>query len=224
MSESKEDGNILASGESRMYNREKKGKGSGSVGQEYEKKFRATGQIHRQVRQAFPGRWQTIAMETTYYDTSDCRLSALRCTLRRRMENGVSVCTLKTPAKGGVRGEWEIQKDTIEDAVPELCKLAGWDTLSFLPGAPLVSICGARFTRHARTVHLQDCVAELALDDGVLIGGGKESPLCELEAELKEGSAEALDAFARELARKFSLEEEPVSKFRRALLLTEKQT
>ncbi len=204
-----------------MYNRQKKGKAVGSVGQEYEKKFRATGQIHRQVQQAFPGQWQTISMETAYYDTPDRRLSALRCTLRRRMENGVSVCTLKTPAKGGVRGEWEIQKDTIEDAVSELCKLTGWDALSFLPGAPLVNICGAQFTRHARTVHLPNCVAELALDEGVLIGGGKESSLCELEAELKEGSAEALDSFARELARRFSLEEAPVSKFRRALLLTE---
>ena len=63
------------------------------------------------------------------------------------------------------------------------------------------------------------CTAELALDRGVLTGGGRELPLCEAEAELKEGSREALVAFGLLLERSFGLVPERLSKFRRALEL-----
>ena len=60
---------------------------------------------------------------------------------------------------------------------------------------------------------------EIALDEGVLTGGGKELPLCELEAELKEGSREAMDAFAEELAQIYGMQAESKSKFARAIAL-----
>ena len=60
---------------------------------------------------------------------------------------------------------------------------------------------------------------ELALDRGVLTGGGREIPLCEVEVELKSGSREAVLAFAKELAQRFDLAPETRSKFRRALAL-----
>ena len=60
---------------------------------------------------------------------------------------------------------------------------------------------------------------ELALDEGILTGSGKEIPLREVELELKEGSDEALLAFGPEFAKRFALEEEPLSKFARAKAL-----
>ena len=60
---------------------------------------------------------------------------------------------------------------------------------------------------------------ELALDAGILMGGGQEIPLCEVEVELKSGSVQLCDTFAKMLASRFGLQPEPHSKFRRALAL-----
>ena len=93
------------------------------MGSEYELKYRADEEALSSVRTTFPARWQKIPMETTYYDTPSRSLSARRYMLRRRLENGVSVCTLKTAGNGNLRGEWEVNSDSVTDAIPELCKL-----------------------------------------------------------------------------------------------------
>ena len=69
---------------------------------EYELKFQATPQQLAQIDRAFQEEGQTLSMETTYYDTPSGALSARHYTLRTRLENGVSVCTLKTPAGNAV--------------------------------------------------------------------------------------------------------------------------
>lgn len=189
------------------------------MGAEYELKFRADPQVLRSVYTTFPARWQTVQMQTSYYDTPSGSLSARRWTLRRRLENGVSVCTLKTPGSDNTRGEWEVDCDRIETAIPELCKLSGYVELASLCAEGLVPICGARFTRKAGLFQLLDCSVEVALDEGVLTGGSREIPLCELEVELKDGSREAADAFAAQLAQIYDLQSEPKSKFARALAL-----
>ena len=191
------------------------------MGSEYELKYRADPESLRSIFTTFPARWQTISMETTYYDTPSHSLSQRRWTLRRRMENNVSVCTLKTPGIGKERGEWEVSCGSIENAISELCKLGGPRELSSLCGEGLIVSCGARFTRRAGIFTLRDSVMELALDEGVLLGGGREIPLCELEVELKEGSREAMERFAAELASLYGLQTEEKSKFARALALCE---
>ena len=82
-------------------------------------------------------------------------------------------------------------------------------------------MCGARFTRLAANVPTADGVAELALDKGVLLGGGTESPLCEVELELKSGSENALLDLAKTVAAAYDLNVERDSKFRRALALAQ---
>lgn len=191
------------------------------MGIEIELKYRANPDIQQAVLAEFAGPLRTIAMETTYYDTADRQLSARRITLRRRMENGAAVCTLKTPAGGAVRGEWDCLCQTIETAIPELCKLSGRDDLLALTASGVVPVCGARFTRQALDVETPDFTAELALDHGVLLGGGREAPLCEIELELKSGSPETMTAFMAALAARHGLVPEPKSKFRRALVLAE---
>jgi inorganic triphosphatase YgiF len=160
-------------------------------------------------------------METTYFDTPDGALAARKITLRRRMENGVSVCTVKTPLDTHGRGEWETQCPEIDMAIGELCKLGAPEALLHLTAGGLVNTCGAAFTRHALTLTVPGAVIEVAVDRGRLFAGHREAPICEVEVELKEGSEEAITAFAESLAAELSLVAEPKSKVARARQLAE---
>ncbi len=187
------------------------------MGREFELKFRATAPQQDRIFEEYPISWREIAMETTYFDTPDASLGRLHWTLRRRMENGVAVCTVKTPSPDGGRGEWELETEDLRAAIPELCKLGAPKQLLFLAEKGLQPVCGARFTRRAGLLELEEATVELALDRGCLTGGGGECPLCEVEVEVKSGSEAAAIRFAGEFARKFALEPEGKSKYRRAL-------
>jgi len=185
---------------------------------EIELKYNATPAVLAAMEAALPQPGIPYRMETTYYDTPSQALTARNITLRRRMENELSVCTLKAPAREG-RLEFELHKDTIEDAIPELCKLANIPELSVLLEQGVTPVCGARFDRVAKTVTYADATIEIALDRGVLTGGGKEQPLCEVEFELKAGSVRDLATYAAIMAAKYGLQPEKRSKFARAMAL-----
>jgi len=189
------------------------------MGIEFELKYRATPGMLDKLREEFSEDSRSIAMETTYYDTPDGALSALRYTLRRRMENGISVCTLKTPAEAQGRQEYEVLSTSIEDALERLGSQSGIDLIA-LTEEGLVPVCGARFTRVAKDISVSNTTVELAMDKGVLIGGGKEVPLYEVEVELKSGSRETAKLYAAQLALRYNLIPEAGSKFRRALALS----
>jgi len=189
------------------------------MGVEFELKYRATPEVLAQIDRFAEGEQTVYQMQTTYYDTPDGKLSAVYYTLRCRMENDTAVCTLKAPIEGQGRGEWELNCDDITAAIPELCKLGAPADLMNRTAGGVIPICGARFTRIAKTVELPDCTVEVALDKGVLMGGGRELPLCEVEVELKSGEPAYCEAYARQLAVLFGLEPEKKSKFRRALAL-----
>lgn len=189
------------------------------MGREFELKYAATPQILDLLAQTYPG-GQQITMQTTYYDTADRVLSRQRMTLRLRLENGQPICTLKTPLADGSRGEWECSASDIASALPRLAALGAAEWIRSI-AADLHPVCAARFTRLAIPIPTADGMAELALDQGVLIGGGKECPLCEVEVELKSGSEAAAVALASELARQYDLRPEPRSKYRRALALAQ---
>lgn len=185
------------------------------MGREFELKYAASAEAFA----ALGAKWTdftVILMETTYYDTPDAALSQRHMTLRRRMENGISVCTVKTPNGTHGRGEWELECDNIEAAVSMLCKLGASEELLKLVNDGLVVSCGARFTRRAKLIELEGCTVEIALDEGVLIGGGRELPLREVEVELKSGSEDLAVAYAQALATMYGLIPEPSSKFARA--------
>ena len=194
--------------------------GEGNVmGVEFELKYRATAPLLAQLRKDVSGEEQLLRMQTTYYDTPSGQLSARHWTLRCRLENDVHICTLKTPTEGIGRKEWEVKCDDIQKAIEMLCKLGAPEELRLLTREGLIPICGARFTRVAKTLTLGDCVLELALDEGVLTGGERELPLCEVEIELKQGDPAACVAYAKMLQRAYGLVPEEKSKFRRALEL-----
>lgn len=188
------------------------------MGREFELKYRADAAVISAIREKY-GAFTPISMETTYYDTPDLKLAFHHWTLRRRMENGVSVCTFKRPMENGGRGEWEVECPNIMEGVMQLCQSgADWELMRACASG-LIPLCGAKFTRLAKTLQVPGGTVELALDQGVLMGRGKELPFAEVEVELKDGPDEAAVAFATALAEEFGLEPEPKSKFVRAMAL-----
>ncbi len=134
------------------------------------------------------------------------------------------MCAVKVPLEDGSRGEWEEESSHLMQALFSLIRQGAPAELLVLTASGLRPLCGAKFTRLARTITLPQAPlpqaqVELALDRGVLTGSGREQPLCEVEVELKSGDQEAADAFAQELARQFSLKPEQASKQARALAL-----
>ena len=94
------------------------------MGIEFELKYKATPEILAAVAAAVEGERAYFEMRTTYYDTVHRLLSGRHWTLRRRIENGRSICTFKTPAGNGARREYEVECDDIMEAVSALCKLS----------------------------------------------------------------------------------------------------
>ena len=188
---------------------------------EYEEKFQADPFVLEEIDRQVAGVRTVYTMQTTYYDTPTKALSARGYTLRRRLENDTAVCTLKIPGPEGGRAEYQVEAQTIEDAIPMVCKLCPALPLALLFAEGVTPLCGAAFTRIAKEVTLDSCVVEVALDLGVLTGGGHQTPLCEVEVELVSGSREAAVRYAQQLAQTYGLTIQPRSKFSRAKALAE---
>ena len=93
---------------------------------------------------------------------------------------------------------------------------SGWDAEALLP------VCGAKFTRITAPLRLSEKTScTLCGDLGELTGGGKKELLCELELELQAGEEADVQAFAKTLAERFHLHEQPRSKLQRARALTQ---
>ena len=142
---------------------------------EFEMKYRATAEALEAIDKALQTPATVYRMETTYYDTPSRSLSARNITLRRRMENEVSVCTLKAPAEQG-RAEYEISCPDIETAIPALCEQAKLPELSQLLAEGIEPVCGARFTRRARRVTLDNGEVEVALDRAFCWAAARKNP------------------------------------------------
>ena len=188
------------------------------MGREFELKFRSDAGKIAAIKEKYAC-FTTISMETTYYDTPDLKLAMHHWTLRRRMENGISVCTFKRPHADGGRSEWEVEAANITEGILKLCQNGADLELMRATAGGIMEVCGARFTRLAAPLEIPGAKVELALDEGILMGRGKELPFAEVEVELKEGTDEAAVAFAKALAEEFGLVPEEKSKFARAMAL-----
>ena len=98
------------------------------MAREFEVKYRLTENAKAAIARKY-GPMDTIHMETVYYDTPSGALSARKWMLRRRLENGHSLCTLKTPGEKGGRGEWEVAEGDIRQALPKLAALGAPEEL-----------------------------------------------------------------------------------------------
>ena len=181
---------------------------------EFEIKYRLTEAAFAALSGQY-GPFRQIRMETTYFDTPRHALSARKWTLRRRYENGVSVCTLKTPSPDGGRGEWEVTCPDIAHALEPLVAMGAPEELLNL-GADLGPLCAARFVRLAADLHYGESRLELALDRGKLLGGTRNAPIFEVEAEVKDGIDDDALSFGAWLENDYGLVPEPKSKYTRA--------
>ena len=160
----------------------------------------------RMVMEKLCAPYAYIRMRTTYYDTEDGFLAQRRWMLRLRTEDARSVVTMKTP----------------DEALPKLAALGAPQEIAALQPDALAPICGASFTRITAELRLSENTSCMICGDvGDLTGGGRTALLCELELELKQGSEEALSAFARALMDTYHLSEQPLSKLQRARALAE---
>ena len=191
------------------------------MGREFELKYQATPETIAASQAKF-GEFTPISMETTYYDTADLALRKRRWTLRQRLENGKSVCTVKTPLPDGSRGEWETENTDLAAGVRQLCAMGAPKEILDYVNCGVAPFCGAKFTRLAKTIVLPGGCVELALDEGVLLGGGQEKPFSEVEVELKSGEDSVASAFAGKLAAEFGLIEQPKRKLARAMALAQR--
>ena len=191
------------------------------MGREFELKYQATPETIAAI-QAKLGEFTPISRETTYYDTEDLSLRQRRWTLRQRLENGKSVCTVKTPLPDGSRGEWETENADLAAGAEALCAMGAPKEILDYVNLGVTPFCGAKFTRLAKTIALSGGCVELALDEGVLLGGGQEKPFSEVEVELKSGGDDLAKAFAGALAKEFNLTEQPKSKLARAMALAQR--
>ena len=167
--------------------------------------------------------WKQTQMKTTYFDAPDGRFSARHWTLRRRMENEVSIVCLKTPLPGQTaRGEWQLEADEIDRAtIDRLLALGAPAELEALFGdGALVPVCGAKFLRRSAMLEFPDgSRAELAGDHGRLFGTTESTVFTELELELYGGAPAATRALADALCQAYGLHDEPKSKLARARAL-----
>lgn len=190
------------------------------MAKEFELKYQATPEILAKIQEEYSN-FVPIVMETTYFDTQNGAMKARRWTLRRRLENGKSLCSLKTPGDFIRRGEWETEGEDIAALIPVLCNLGAPQELLSLTAQGIAPVCGARFTRLAALISLPGGAVELALDQGAFQGGGREVAFAEVEVELKAGEEAVALAFAQDLANTYHLTPETKGKVERAMALAE---
>ena len=158
-------------------------------------------------------------MQSAYYDTLDRRFSRRRITLRRRMENEISVVCVKAPladaADPYTHGEWELEADDLAAALPRLVEMGA--PAALLEPAELRCMWRADFQRRAVLLGFDDgSTSELALDAGTLSGPNRSLPLCELELEMKSGAPTRTLLLLSTLRGRFGLQPQEKSKFARA--------
>jgi inorganic triphosphatase YgiF len=181
-------------------------------------------------------------LQARYFDTADQRLAADGMVLRLRKEGRRWVQTVKATGDNALhRLEHNVDLGTA-GAVPQIDPQRHQgtpvgDRLSKLladgGGAPLVerqSTDIVRLTRDVRVTGPGGAVVEMALDVGKVVAHAgtpqqRESPVCELELELKRGDVQGLVSLARRWSQQHGLWFSTVSKAERgARLLAAQET
>jgi triphosphatase len=170
----------------------------------------------------------TEHQHNTYFDTADRRLTANRTTLRVRDLGSRRIATVKrslsTQAGLHTREEWEIEIGAGEHPADWPASAARDQALAALDGLamfPLMTILTRRQYSYAILANAQ--VAEISLDEGVIIAGGRTIGFRELEAELlAQGTRAHLDALVDHLQARFALIPESCGKKKRGLALLDR--
>src|SRR6478672_5029391 len=167
-----------------------------------------------------------VEADTAYFDTKDGIVRRAGYSLRVRKAGGrfVQAVKHKRAAAAGlfVRDEWEtdVPGFALDDAA--LAKTPLKKLLDAEAAGPLKLQVRSRFRRTTWLVTHRGSVIEVVLDEGKVTAGKVESPLCELELELKSGKPRALFALAGEIGAALPLRLGVLSKAERGYALAEK--
>jgi inorganic triphosphatase YgiF len=180
---------------------------------EIELKFQVPMTHHAALARAMagPGSRQ-LRLRAQYFDTAERALARAGLALRVRREGRRWVQTLKGAGDGLFRRlEHEAVVVAPAGVVPAADPArhdgtpAGDALRRALGDAPLVPTYGTDITRRLRLLTDGPQQVEVALDRGHLLGGGRTSPVYEIEFELKQGDAAALLAIAGDWAQRHGL-------------------
>ena len=167
-----------------------------------------------------------VEADTAYFDTKDQIVRRAGYSLRVRKADGrfVQAVKHKRAAAAGlfVRDEWEadVPGFALDDAA--LARTPLKKLLDAEKAGPLKLRVRSRFRRTTWLVTHKGSVIEVVLDEGKVTAGKAESPLCELELELKSGKPRALFALAGEIGAALPLRLGVLSKAERGYALAEK--
>jgi len=200
---------------------------------ERELKFRLPARAAPRVWKLLPGKpaVRRKQVDSVYYDTPERRLLAARSALRLRRDGRRHLIAFKherAPASGlAQRDEWEAGVASAElelGALPlgRIRRRSGLDLRRLAPR--LAPVFETRFTRMAAEVTLgSGTVVSVCLDRGSIAAGRRREALEELEIELREGSLDAMLAFAAKLVAPLRLRLEPRSKAERGYRLAARE-
>ena len=165
--------------------------------------------------------------DTVYFDTKDGALRRAGFSLRIRRSGDLYVQTVKRKRGSAaglfVRQEWEadvagfgLDRDAIRS--PAMNKL-----LATIEPKALKPLIRTRFRRTSWLIDHKGSRIEVVLDEGRVSSGRAETPLCELELELKAGKPRALFDLAGEIGRAAPLRLGVLSKAERGYALAERR-
>lgn len=170
------------------------------------------------------GGYEKIPLAANYFDTRDGLLHKERLAYRTRKEGTQWVATIK--GGGSVRNglhkreEWNL---CVDAGCVDLHAFTQTDIdqeiLHKLKGKELVSIVQTEFIREIVMLHIDGSQIEIAMDQGIIVAGGKTAPILEIELELKMGQETALMNLGEHLMAQFPLKRSDKSKFLRGLEL-----
>ena len=164
-------------------------------------------------------------LSNTYYDYPDHFLAKQKMGLRIRQEDQELTLTLKTNGEvvGGLHSRPEYNVPLTEKETPTNAQLRELYSFEQLPSSTLQPIFSTDFNRTFWLVEFQQSKIEVAFDQGKIIAGESEQPICEIEFELKSGNVQDLFDFVETLPFERDIYFSSASKAKRGYLLGSKQ-
>ena len=164
-------------------------------------------------------------LSNTYYDYPDHFLAKQKMGLRIRQEDQELTLTLKTNGEvvGGLHSRPEYNLLLTEKETPTNAQLRELYPFEQLPSSTLQPIFSTDFNRTFWLVKFQQSKIEVAFDQGKIIAGKSEQPICEIEFELKFGNVQDLFDFVETLPFERDIYFSSASKAKRGYLLGSKQ-
>jgi inorganic triphosphatase YgiF len=161
---------------------------------------------HEVLQRLAPGghrRGVTKKLRAVYFDTADRQLAKRGIALRIRQVGRKRIQTLKAPTNGtlGLQTFREFEAE-VEGSQPNLAKLADRTLARELRREiwpRLQPVFQAEFDRTSWLVPFRGSEIELSWDRGGIVIGDRQTPIHELELELKGGDSRALFGAAEEL-------------------------